>query len=100
MFLNPQARDLISDWPLRAQRLVAEFRGDCKAVLNDQEINTQIEELRQKSPEFDSLWSTQNVLEREGGERSFLHPIHGRMTLQQLSLRVTHSPSMKLIILS
>ena len=99
MFLNPRARDLICDWPLRAQRLVAEFRGDCKAVLYDQEINAQIEALRKSSSEFDSLWSAQNVLEREGGERAFLHRRHGKMTLRQLSLRVTHSPSLKLIIL-
>lgn len=99
MFLKPQARHFISDWSLRAQRLVAEFRGDCKALLNDQEINVQIEELRQNSLEFDSLWSAQNVLEREGGERRFLHPRQGKIALRQLSLRVTHSPSLKLIIL-
>jgi hypothetical protein len=99
MFLNPQARDFIAEWPLRAHRLVAEFRGDCKAILDDPEISTQIEELRRQSPEFDSFWSAHNVLEREGGERSFLHPILGKMTLRQLTLRLAHSPNLKLVIL-
>jgi transcriptional regulator with XRE-family HTH domain len=99
MFLNPQARGFVVDWPLRAQRLVAEFRGDCKAILDDEEISTRIEELRRQSPEFESLWSAQNVMEREGGERRFLHPVQGKLALQQLTLRLTHSPNLRLVIL-
>jgi hypothetical protein len=99
VFLNPQARDFIAEWPLRAHRIVAEFRGDCKAILDDPEISTQIAELRRQSPEFDSFWSAHNVMEREGGERSFLHPILGKITLRQLTLRLAHSPNLKLVIL-
>jgi transcriptional regulator with XRE-family HTH domain len=99
MFLRPQARELIAEWPSRAHRLVAEFRGDCKAILDDPQISTQIEDLRRKSPEFNSFWSAHNVLEREGGERSFLHPTLGKITLRQLTLRLAHSPNLKLVIL-
>jgi len=99
MFLNPSARQFIVDWPGRAQRLVAEFRGDCRGVMDDVTITNQIDVLRQSSPEFDSFWGTQNVLEREGGERAFLHPGRGHMVLRQLTLRIGHSPNMKLIIL-
>jgi len=66
MFLNPQARSFIIDWPARAQRLVAEFRGDCRAILDTPEIARHVEKLRRESPEFKSFWSAQNVLEREG----------------------------------
>jgi hypothetical protein len=59
----------------------------------------QVEELRRKSAEFESFWNTQNVLEREGGERSFLHPKEGKITLRQLTLRLAHSPSLKLVML-
>jgi transcriptional regulator with XRE-family HTH domain len=99
MFLNPHARDFITDWPLRAQRLVAEFRGDCKAILDEPEISSRIGDLRRCSAEFDTFWSAHDVLEREGGERSFLHPILGKMTLRQLTLRLAHSPNLKLVIL-
>lgn len=99
MFLVPQARSFIADWSLRAQRLVAEFRGDCKSMMDDAEIAAQIEELRRKSAEFDTFWSTQNVLEREGGERSFVHPSQGPLTLRQLTLRLAQSPNLKLVIL-
>ncbi|MBB6142631.1 transcriptional regulator with XRE-family HTH domain [Silvibacterium bohemicum] len=99
MFLNPSARQFIVDWPVRAQRLVAEFRGDCRSLMDDATITSQIEVLRQSSPEFDTFWSTQNVLEREGGERAFVHPQDGHLVLRQLTLRIAHSPNMKLIIL-
>jgi transcriptional regulator with XRE-family HTH domain len=99
MFLNPAAREFIVDWPVRAQRLVAEFRGDCRGLLDNVTIANQIASLRKASREFDSFWGTQNVLEREGGERAFVHPKHGRLVLRQLTLRIAHSPDMKLIIL-
>jgi transcriptional regulator with XRE-family HTH domain len=99
MFLHPSARQFIVAWPVRAQRLVAEFRGDCRSLMNDATITSQIDVLRQSSPEFDTFWGTQNVLEREGGERAFVHPKDGYLVLRQLTLRIAHSPNMKLIIL-
>ncbi|GGH08216.1 helix-turn-helix transcriptional regulator [Silvibacterium dinghuense] len=98
-FLNPQARSFIVDWPSRAQRLVAEFRGECRAVLDTPEIKREVEELRSRSKEFDLFWSTQNVLEREGGERNFHHPKQGRLSLRQLTLSLAMAPGMKLVIL-
>ena len=99
MFLNPSARQFIVDWSVRAQRLVAEFRGDCRGLMDHPALINQIDALRRASPEFDSFWGTQNVLEREGGERTFLHPEKGRLVLRQLTLRIAHAPNMKLIIL-
>ena len=98
-FLNPEARRFITDWPSRAQRLVAEFRSDCRAVVDTPQIAGLVEELRRKSKEFDSFWGTQNVLEREGGERNFRHPKEGQILLRQLTLSLAASPGMKLVIL-
>jgi hypothetical protein len=99
MFLNPTARGFIVDWPVRAQRLVAEFRGDCRGLLDNPTITNQIAALRKASQEFDSFWGAQNVMEREGGERAFVHPKDGPLVLRQLTLRIAHSPNMKLIVL-
>jgi transcriptional regulator with XRE-family HTH domain len=99
MFLDPDARKFITDWRSRAQRLVAEFRGDCRAALDTPEIVSHVEDLRRKSKEFDLFWSTQNVLEREGGERTFYHPKQGQIKLQQLTLSLATSPGIKLVVL-
>jgi hypothetical protein len=78
---------------------VAEFRGDCRAILDTPEVARQVERLRRESPEFEAFWSAQNVLDREGGERSFFHPKQGQISLLQVTLSLTLFPGTKLIIL-
>jgi transcriptional regulator with XRE-family HTH domain len=99
MFLNREARRIVVDWHVRAQRLVAEFRGDCRDVVNDSAILSLIADLRRESKEFESYWSAHNVMEREGGERLFLHPSKGKISMRQVTLRSASSPHMKLVIL-
>lgn len=99
MFLDPSARRLVDDWPGRSRRLVAEFRADRSASLQEPPTREQVSALRQASPAFDELWRQQDVLEREGGERVFVHPTQGRVVYRQLTLRVAHSPQHKLVML-
>jgi transcriptional regulator with XRE-family HTH domain len=98
-FLDPQARGFIDDWPGRARRLVAEFRADRSASLQEPATRMQVETLRHASADFDRLWREQNVLEREGGERVFMHPMRGRVSYRQLTLRVAQAPGLKLVML-
>jgi transcriptional regulator with XRE-family HTH domain len=99
LFLNPQARMLIEDWPLRSQRLVAEFRADCGHRLQTEPVRELIEVLRAQSPEFAALWKLNDVQQREGGERRFHHPQHGRLVYEQLTLRAALQPEYKLVML-
>lgn len=98
-FLDPQARSFIADWPVRARRLVAEFRADRSAALQEPPVREQVAALCAASAEFDRLWRQQDVFEREGGERVFQHPQRGRSVLQQLTLRVAQAPQFKLVML-
>ncbi|WP_079420560.1 helix-turn-helix domain-containing protein [Thiomonas intermedia] len=99
LFFNPQARLLIENWPVRSKRLVAEFRADCGGRLHTPPLRALIEELSARSPEFDALWKLNDVQEREGGERGFLHPRHGRLVYEQLTLRAALHPDYKLVML-
>lgn len=99
MFLQPVARQLVEDWPTRARRMVAEFRAEISSRREDKAVLALIEELRQQSAAFDALWQQQDVQGREGGERSFNHPQHGRISYQQLTLRLANAPELKLVIL-
>ena len=99
MFLSPDARRLVSDWDLRAQRLVAEFRADASAELEGEVIHTFVDDLRAQSESFEMLWRQQDVMEREGGDRAFNHPQFGALIYRQLTLRVTNSPELKLVML-
>jgi transcriptional regulator with XRE-family HTH domain len=99
MFLDPDAHSFVIDWELRAQRLVAEFRADAGADLETEVVHTFVNDLRAQSESFEMLWRQQDVMEREGGDRTFTHPQFGRLIYQQLTLRVSNSPERKLVML-
>ncbi|OYV37940.1 MAG: XRE family transcriptional regulator [Thiomonas sp. 20-64-5] len=99
LFFNPQARDLIENWAMRSQRLVAEFRADCGGRLHAAPLRELIDALSMRSPEFAALWKLNDVQEREGGERGFQHPRQGRLVYEQLTLRAALHPEYKLVML-
>ncbi|WP_341678139.1 helix-turn-helix transcriptional regulator [Niveibacterium sp. SC-1] len=99
MFCEPSAQALVDDWPLRAHRLVAEFRADCSARLTQAQLQARVAELSAASPVFAQEWARQDVEEREGGERVFLHPQRGRLAYTQVTLRPSSSPEHKLVML-
>jgi transcriptional regulator with XRE-family HTH domain len=99
VFLVPAARTLIRDWPVRARRVVAEFRASSSAHVTDPPLRDLIGDLRQKSAEFAAYWDQYGVLEREGGEREFNHPRDGRLRYMQMTFEVAGRPDLKLTML-
>ncbi|POZ61796.1 helix-turn-helix transcriptional regulator [Chromobacterium alticapitis] len=99
IFLTPEARTFIDNWPERARRIVAELRADLGQQLDDAETAEMLERLRRDSEEFDRLWRQQDVLEREGGERAFHHPALGLLHKRQITLRPANAPEFKLVML-
>jgi hypothetical protein len=100
VFLDPAARQLIDNWPSRAQRLVAEFRADHSHHLAAADARGLVEELQAASPEFAKAWRAHDVLEREGGERTFTHPRDGHLRYQQTTLLLARYHDIKLVVLT
>ncbi len=98
-FLSPAARRLIVDWDTRARRLVAEFRADSIRHLNDAPTRTLIDALVAGSEAFAHYWASQDVVEREGGERAFDHPRDGHVVYQQTTLKPAHREDLKFVML-
>jgi transcriptional regulator with XRE-family HTH domain len=99
VFLIPHARRCIVDWETRARRIVAEFRADCRTRLEEPALQALIAELTQGSPEFARFWKQHDVLERQGGQRAFDHPLRGRITYEQITLRPIEQEQLKLVVL-
>jgi transcriptional regulator with XRE-family HTH domain len=99
VFLEPAARKLIHGWEERASRVLAEFRADAGAHLTDEAVKAMIEELRAKSALFARLWDAQEVLGREGGERTFDHPDDGFLRYRQIGFALAARPDLKLVML-
>lgn len=98
VFCDPAARDLVTDWETRSRRLVAEFRADSRNKLETAAFQQQLSKLR-RNPEFDACWHQHDVLEREGGMRSFRHPTRGELFFQQFSFALEQYPHIKLVML-
>jgi len=99
IFLQPAARSLIENHDERARRVVAEFRANVGAHIEDAPIRALIEELRMRSPRFAELWAEHGVLSREGGMRTFNHPQRGFLRFRQVMFDLASRPDLKLIML-
>jgi len=99
IFLDAQAPAIVVDWETRANRVVAEFRADIGAYLDDADTATLIDELLSGSPVFRHWWSRQVVVEREGGLRAFNHPQLGCREFEQITFRLATQHDCKLVML-
>jgi transcriptional regulator with XRE-family HTH domain len=99
VFAEPVARKFIPNWRSRGERLVAEYRADTAAWVDDPVRKALVQDLSDTSPEFAAAWASQQVRSRDGGRRTFAHPRRGRAEYDQFTLRVAHRTDMKLIML-
>jgi transcriptional regulator with XRE-family HTH domain len=100
IFLEPAARSLICDYENRARRVVAEFRADVSAHLNDPAVRLLLEDLTRQSADFRRFWTEHWVLGREGGERTFDHPDQGFLRYEQVTFTLAGRPDLKLTMLT
>ncbi len=99
VFLDPSARTLIDDWEVRARRIAAEFRADCRTRFEEPALQQLVAELTAGSAEFGRFWKQHDVLERQGGPRNFRHPSRGLISYQQVTLHPVEQTQLKLVIL-
>ena len=100
VFQHPDARQFVVNWEVRARRLVAEFRADCRARLEEPGLQRLVAELSQTSADFDRFWKQHDVLERQGGQRAFNHPQRGLIAYHQVTLRPVDLEQLKLVLLN
>jgi hypothetical protein len=99
MFASDAARRLVVDWEERALRLAAEFRLDHARHLDDPGMNALVADLRRDSPFFAQAWDRQAVTGREGGARTFSHPVRGLLCLEQITFDLAGRPEFKFVML-
>lgn len=98
-FLSPSARMLLPDWEQRARRVLAEFRADCVRLMNDPFLDGLARDLRERSELFAHEWDSQSVSAREGGIRTFVHPLDGPLSFIQHTFSAVERPDHKLVAL-
>jgi hypothetical protein len=88
---------MFSNW--RGRGVVAEFRASIGDRFGDPDLFRLSESLSRDSKNFKSCGGTRGVLEREGGQRTFGHPIDGLPGYEQVTLSVDAHSELKWTIL-
>jgi transcriptional regulator with XRE-family HTH domain len=86
MFLSPDARERIVDWPAQARAVVENLRLDAGRYPDDPDAQALVGMLTISSPEFAHWWEEHRVHQRTFGRKHFRHPIVGELTLDYETL--------------
>jgi transcriptional regulator with XRE-family HTH domain len=87
-FLHPYAQTLWPDWETKARSCVAHLRAVVGSVPDAPDLVALVGELVVKSPDFSRMWERYDVRRVGYGQKTFLHPELGRITLSHEVLEV------------
>ena len=97
IFLDPQMRELYTDWPGKARSIVAYLRLAAVIYRDDSQVAGLIDELLAVSPEFAGMWAEHPVSMCESMTYDMSHPVVGPLTVSQHTLRLEDSPDLMIV---
>ena len=99
-FLHTQARSLWPDWEAKARSCVAHLRAVAGTDPDDPELAALVGELAVKSAEFSRMWERYDVRRVGNGQKTFLHPTVGTMTLSHEVMEINHTGGGRVVVYS
>jgi transcriptional regulator with XRE-family HTH domain len=99
-FLHPQARTLWPCWEVKARACVAHLRAVAGTDPDDPELAAIVGELAVKSPDFSRMWERYDVRRVGNGQKTFVHPTVGAMTLSHEVMEVNLTGGARLVVYS
>ena len=98
LFLDPATRRMFMDWDNETAVAVAAFRADAGRDVSDPDYQELINQLSERSPQWASLWTKQDVRGRPEGLKKLQHPKLGRINLEFTIFQVAEQPSLRLYL--
>ncbi|WP_134768598.1 helix-turn-helix transcriptional regulator [Nocardioides sp. 1609] len=98
VFLDPAARQLYAEWDRVATATVAGLRVLRGQFPHDPRITQVVNEVRAGAPEFDELWSRQDVGPKRAAIKRFRHPQVGDLALRMHVFDVRAAPGQELVV--
>ena len=99
-FLHPYAQSLWPDWETKARGCVAHLRAVVGTAPDAPDLVALVGELVVKSPDFSRMWERYDVRKVGHGQKTFLNPELGRMTLSHEVLEVVRTQDQRLVVYS
>ena len=98
MFCDPQVRAAQPDWESVARFVVAAFRADAARAGAAKKVKLLVDELSQRSPEFEAMWRDNDVSSYGEGSKHIRHPVAGLIALEYSAFVVDGRPDLSMII--
>jgi hypothetical protein len=100
IFCDPRVRAAQRDWESVARFVVATFRADTVRAGATAKVEALVEELCQRSPEFEAMWRSHDVRHHGEGVKHLTHPIAGAIAFEYSAFAVDGRPDLGLVIYS
>lgn len=98
MFSNSRVRAHQEDWESVARFVVGAFRADAARAGATAEIGQFVEEMSRISPEFEAMWSTNDIRAHGEGLKRLHHPELGLLELEYSAFTVDGRPDLGMFV--
>jgi hypothetical protein len=98
MFTSLQARQVIVPWEEHAQRILKHFRIDYAQHRETADFEGLIQALTHQSLEFAEWWVNPDIGVGTMTRKEVMHPVVGRLLLDQGTYLVVDSPTLKMVL--
>jgi len=98
IFLDPRMRSMQYDWRSVARFVVGAFRVDAARAGATAQVAALVEELRASSPEFEAMWSENDVSAHGEGVKRLKHPILGELRLEYSAFAIDGRPDLAMVV--
>jgi transcriptional regulator with XRE-family HTH domain len=100
LFMDPQRREMFSDWERTTRLAAAKFRADHARHLSDPSFEELIQALRHSSPEFCKAWKRHEVARAGEGTKTIEHPAAGSMIFEHAVFHPVEAPEQRMTLYS
>ena len=98
MFADPRMRAAQEDWSSVARYVVGAFRAHAIRAGASEDVARLVEELSRTSPEFEALWSSNDISAPAEGVKRIHHPALGGLELEISAFAVDGRPELGMVV--
>jgi transcriptional regulator with XRE-family HTH domain len=98
ILLDPTARDLYPEWESLAREVANVLRLNAARFPDDEPLKGLIDELFERSEEFQKCWQLNEVREKTFGRKVLNHPLVGRLELEYEALTLPGTVGQQLLV--
>lgn len=98
IFCNPRTRAAQRDWESVARFVVAAFRADAIRAGSAKDVAALVADLSRLSPDFERMWSDNDVRSYGEGTKYLHHPIAGPIGMEYSAFSVDGRPDLGMVI--